>query len=350
MKKIYIIVVLLGIIMVPLLTDIYRNKKIVTEKQMVHIGFYGDTMLGRLVNETIDQTSYAYPWGDVLPLLVQNDLNIINLETALTYSNNKVPKVFNFQATPDKVASLKLAHIDVCNIANNHILDFSNEGLYETVATLDQANIKHVGAGKNITQAAEPVIITHKDITIGIIGYTDNEPTWQATAQRPGTNYIEVGDIETIRRQLNMFKHKVDLVVVSIHWGPNMRERPTQAYIDFAHAIIDAGAHIIHGHSAHIVQGIELYKDGIIMYDTGDFVDDYAIDPRLRNDYGCIFLVNATKDDGIQEMRLIPTRIDTMQVNKAVGHDYIRIMNHIQEVSRPFGTIISDGGSVCLYE
>lgn len=70
------------------------------------IGFGGDTMLGRLVNKHISETSYDYPWGNVLPLLNKTDLNIINLETTLTTSNVEIPKVFNFKADPDKGKSV----------------------------------------------------------------------------------------------------------------------------------------------------------------------------------------------------------------------------------------------------
>lgn len=311
------------------------------------IGFGGDTMLGRLVNENINQTSFAYPWGNLLPLLLKNDLNIINLETTLTHSKELMPKTFNYKATPDKVETLNIANIDVCNLANNHILDFGTSGLHETIETLEQANIAHTGAGMNIAEAAAPTIIERNGISIGIIGYTDNEPGWKAADDKPGTNYIHVGDIATAKQQLDMFKDKVDVVIASIHWGPNMREHPTQEFITFAHAMIDAGVDIIHGHSAHIFQGIELYGNGLIMYDTGDFVDDYAVDPNVRNDRSFLFLVNIDKQ-GIKEIRLVPTLISNMQVNQATGADYDWCIKRMQQLSAPFGTHISNDGTVHL--
>ncbi len=311
------------------------------------ISFGGDTMLGRLVNERIDQTSFAYPWGNLLPLLLKNDLNIINLETTLTHSNETVPKVFNFKATPDKVETLSIANINICNLANNHILDFGISGLQETIDTLNHADIAYVGAGMNVKNAAKPVIIEHNGLTVGIIGYTDNEPGWKATDDKPGTNYIQVGDIATVKQQLDTFKDKVDLVIATIHWGPNMREKPTQAFIDFAHAMINAGVDIIHGHSAHIFQGIEHYRTGLIMYDTGDFVDDYAVDPELRNDRSFLFLVTVNKQ-GIKEVRLVPTVISNMQVNIATDSDYDWCIKRMQQLSLSFGTHINNDGTVHL--
>ncbi|MBN1401278.1 MAG: CapA family protein, partial [Anaerolineae bacterium] len=111
------------------------------------------------MNDTISTAGYAYPWGDVLDLLKHTDMNIINLETTLTNSTKAVPKVFHFKADPDRIQTLREARIDVCNLANNHILDYSAEGLIETVSVLDAAGIEHVGAGLNAAHAARPVII-----------------------------------------------------------------------------------------------------------------------------------------------------------------------------------------------
>lgn len=334
------IMIIIAIIAYITLVNSVKSKSVV-------IGFGGDVMLGRLVNETINNTSYAYPWGNILPLLHANDINIINLETTLTRSESVVPKVFNFKATPDKMQTLVNAQITICNLANNHIGDFGIEGLQETITVLDQADIAHVGAGMNISQAAQPIIIERNGIKIGIIGYTDNEPDWLATDRRAGTNYIQVGDIKTVQKQIDAFKDIVDIVIATIHWGPNMREQPTQQFIDFAHAMIDAGVNIIHGHSAHIFQGIEFYNSGLIMYDTGDLVDDYAVDEKLRNNHSFLFLVTVTQD-GIKNMQLIPTLISNMQVNKATGDHYVWSIERMQQLSTPFGTQITDDGKVSI--
>ena len=92
------------------------------------IGFTGDVMIGRGVDAAISRNGYTYPWGNLLPLLSSTDLNVINLETTLTNSSSEVFKTFNFKASPDKVECLKLAHIHIANIANNHILDFFRTG------------------------------------------------------------------------------------------------------------------------------------------------------------------------------------------------------------------------------
>lgn len=122
-------------------------------------------------------------------------MNIINLETTLTHSNRRPHKTFNFKTTPDRITSLVNANITITNLANNHILDFANEGLTETIRTLDAANVKHVGAGIGLTDAAAPLVVQRETFTIGVLGLTDNEPGWKANGG-PGTNYICIGNKE----------------------------------------------------------------------------------------------------------------------------------------------------------
>lgn len=306
----------------------------------ITISLAGDLMIGRLVNEHLDYVPPSYIWGNFLPILKKTDLNIVNLEAALTTSTREVPKVFNFKADPHKVKVLQEANIDVVNLANNHVLDYSEEGLLETLSTLDKAKILHVGAGKNIKEAQAPVILEKKEIRIGILGCTDNEPTWLATQKKPGTNYLQVGDIEAIQDSISDLRKKVDILILSIHWGPNMRERPTPSFIHFAHQLIDLGVDILHGHSAHIFQGIEQYQGKLILYDTGDFVDDYYVDPFLRNDRSFLFIVEVNKQR-ICSLRLIPSLIENFQVNKATGENAALAIHRMQQLSAELHTPLS---------
>src|SRR5262245_12899100 len=102
----------------------------------ITIGLAGDVMIGRLVNEALEHLPPRYIWGDMIPTLQATDLNLINLEAALTHENRPVPKVFNFKADPQKVRVLTEGKIDLVNLANNHILDYGEAGLLETLATL----------------------------------------------------------------------------------------------------------------------------------------------------------------------------------------------------------------------
>jgi poly-gamma-glutamate synthesis protein (capsule biosynthesis protein) len=340
-KKFFLLVALLPVSYF-LLYNTANNKNI-------RIGFMGDTMIGRTVNELLASKPTHYIWGDMLNNLLATDLNIANLETTLTTHDKAVPKVFNFKSDPKNVTALTAANITLVSLANNHSLDFGVEGLQETIKTLDSANIMHVGAGKNLDAAMKGAIIEKNGIKIGVLGFTDNEPTWAAGPNKPGINYVHVGNIAPIKQAIALIRNDVDLLILSIHWGPNMRQRPTQEFIDFAHQMIDAGIDIIHGHSAHIFQGIEIYKNKLIMYDTGDFIDDYAIDPLLRNDQSFLFLVDVTKG-GIKKLTLIPVLIDTMQVNRATGTVAEEIMRKMQELSAEFGSQLQRENDALIVE
>ncbi len=316
----------------------------------VIIGFTGDVMIGRGVNASISNKGYAYPWGNLLPLLNSTDINIINLEAALTHSDNRVFKRFNFKADPDKINTLTAASITAVNLANNHILDFSEEGLVETLQTLDRSDIKYVGAGMNSKEAEKPLILSVKNLKIGMLGFTDNEARWKADASNSGINYIDITikeDREKALTDIAELRKYSDIVIVSIHWGPNMKAEPDKHFIDFAHAMIDHGADVIHGHSAHNFQGIEVYSHKLILYDTGDFVDDYAVDPILKNDHSFFFKVTVSKQK-IENVELIPVLISNCQVNLATDKDYIWCIERMQSLSSKFGTKVTDTGEVII--
>ena len=308
----------------------------------------GDVMIGRSVSQKISEEGYDYPWGDVLPYLKQPGVNIINLETALTGSVKRVSKVFNFKADPDQVKTLARAHIHVANIANNHILDFSEEGLLETIRMLEIEKIQYTGAGKNSAEARKPAVINCNGIKIGVIGCTDNESRWKADGH-PGTYYVKVGDLTELKTDIQSIRSQVDILILSAHFGPNMVERPKRNEIGFKHQLIDLGVDIIHGHSAHIFQGIELYHGKIILYDTGDFIDDYYSDPELRNSRSFLFEIQIAEKK-IRGMKLLPVLIERMQVNFATDEVAKWSIARMQYLSEPFGTKIADSGEVEGFE
>lgn len=328
----------------------YRRKLTVMSNKNIYLGLAGDVMIGRGVNEVISRKGYLYPWGNILEILRRTDINIVNLETALTNSNQEVPKVFNFKASPDKVKTLAEARITAVSLANNHILDFSEKGMVETMHTLQAAGIKYAGAGLNEEEAAQPAIIVKNNFRLGLLSFTDNERSWAARPNYSGINYIDISNSNDKRRALSSVKQlrkDVDVLVVSLHWGPNMREEPSAPFVDFAHQLVEEGGDIIHGHSAHIFQAIEVYRNKLILYDTGDFVDDYALNPLLRNDLSFFFLVELNKSK-IISLKLIPVTISNYQVNKAINKDYTWSIKHIQQLSAKFSTIVSDEGEIRL--
>lgn len=311
---------------------------------MASIFFTGDVMLGRLVNEAMLRYGVAYPWGDVLPFLHQADLRIVNLECVISDKGKPWScweKAFHFRANPVAIEALKLARVDCLVIANNHVLDYEEEAFLQMLELLEAAGIPYVGAGRNLEAARKPALLQTEDLQIGIVAFTDNEPGWKATATTPGTNYLPVSpeSVSVLQEQIAQARLLgAGLLIVSAHWGPNMRLRPSKRFRQFAHAVMDAGADIFHGHSAHVFQGIEAYGGKPILYDCGEFVDDYAVDPELHNDWALMYRLEVEKPAG--RVELTPLFIDNCQVNLAAPEDYEAIAGRVEVLSAELGTAI----------
>jgi poly-gamma-glutamate capsule biosynthesis protein CapA/YwtB (metallophosphatase superfamily) len=333
MKKLYIVLIL---IFIPLLVI----------SSEVTIGFVGDIMLGRQVGKFLKHTQdYTYPWGNLLPLLRSIDFNVGNLETTLTKSRKKAPKAFNFKSNPANAQALNEANFLFVNLANNHILDFGIPGLKETLATLNDHEIIHAGAGLSSAQAQKAHFITKNNSTFAFLSATDNEPSWAAGIRKAGISFMEFNEnnAQALSEQIKELKKTAQFIIVSVHWGPNWDSRPRTSFQKFAHQILDAGADLIHGHSPHIFQGIELYHDKLIIYSAGDFLDDYSVDEALHNDQSFLFLTTFD-EQGLKELRLIPVKISNFQVNKAPYREAQTMLLHLQKLSLELGTVVPRNG------
>ena len=312
----------------------------------VTLAIAGDVMLGRLVNDALREHGWAHPWGSITPILWSVDAFLINLECAITSQlvrwHNGHYKPFHFRADPGAVETLRQGRVDFASLANNHIGDFGPDGILDTIAALDAAGIAHAGAGRDLGEARKPVVLDIHGFRVAIVAFADYPESWAAT-DAPGLNYTPVSvideDFAPVADAIATARSMADAVICSIHWGPNMRERPTEEFRHFAHRVMDAGATVFWGHSAHVVQGIEFRGEGVILYDTGDFVDDYAVDSALRNDLGALFVLRL-RPGGVTSVSLVPTRIEHMQVNPALGKDREWFLNRVEMLSRDMGSAV----------
>jgi len=309
---------------------------------MITLALTGDVMLGRGVNETLRAAPPEEPWGDVLPLLHSADLRIINLECAITEHKrpwSRTPKVFHFRADPLAVDVLRAARVDACSLANNHTLDFEEQGLLDTLEHLETSGIRYVGAGRNLEEAMRPALLEEG---VALVAFTDNEPPFAARPDKPGTSYLPVSlEPEVLRRVeeavMAAREAGANAVVFSNHWGPNMVQRPSESFRQFARAVVDRGADVYYGHSAHVFQGVEIYRGKPILYDTGDFIDDYAVDPNLRNDHSFLFRVCVDGGD-LNRLELFPVVLPYARVELAEGTERDDILNRMVGLSGEMGT------------
>jgi poly-gamma-glutamate capsule biosynthesis protein CapA/YwtB (metallophosphatase superfamily) len=319
---------------------------------MITLALMGDVMLGRRVAEALNyHMGPEEPWGGVMALLDAADLRIINLECAITDNEQpwtRTAKVFHFRTPPSAIETLRTARIDACSLANNHTLDFEEQGLLDTLEHLDAAGIRHAGAGRTQEEAVDPAILivpadhTHQ---VALLAFTDNEPSFAAGPDRPGTNYRPVSLRPVVLRRVEgavsaVREMGVDTVLFSNHWGPNMVQRPNEIFRRFARAVIDLGVDIYYGHSAHVFQGVEIYHGKPILYDTGDFIDDYAVNRELRNDWSFLFRVSVA-EGRFERLDLIPVKLSYARVDLATGGEREIILDRMEHLSAEMGTVFA---------
>lgn len=314
----------------------------------LRLGFTGDVMLGRLVDRRQRSRSVDAVWGDLLDRLRALDGLFVNLECCLSRGGRqwrRTHRPFHFRADPRwAVPALERAGVDGVSLANNHVLDYEVEALRDTIDRLDAASIAHAGAGRNEATAHEPALVSIDGMVIAFIAFTDNTPEYAAGPDSPGVAHVTFDlDDETSRRTLasaltSARETEPDLIVASLHWGPNMVTEPSSAFRDVGRWLIEQGVGIVHGHSAHVVHGIERHEGCPILYDTGDFIDDYAVDDTLRNDRSFLFELHVERDGTPVELRLLPTEISDCAVHKATDAAVDWSHERIRERSEPFGT------------
>ncbi|MCS6951325.1 MAG: CapA family protein [Bryobacterales bacterium] len=311
----------------------------------IRIALAGDVMLGRLVNEQLRYRPPAHPWGDTLPLFQAADVRICNLECVISDRGRRwtaTPKVFHFRSDAKNVAVLRAAGMDAVSLANNHVLDYGYEALLDMFGLLEKAGVRYAGAGRDDRAACAPVVLSSKGLRVGLLAFTDNEPVWEAQRDRPGTCYVPV-DLKDARarRLLEAVRRadaETDVLVVSAHWGGNWGYEPPPEHVPFGRALVEAGADIVFGHSAHVFRGIEIYRGRPILYSAGDFVDDYMVDEVQRNDETFLFVVEAGAER-VHGLRLHPILIRYLQSRRASGADAARIASRMRALCAKFGTL-----------
>jgi poly-gamma-glutamate synthesis protein (capsule biosynthesis protein) len=297
-----------------------------------------------------------YIWGAALSELAEArpDLRIINLETSITRSDDYAPKGINYRMSPENAVCLQAAGIDCCVLANNHVLDWGDAGLRDTLAVLEGLRIKAAGAGRNREAAEAPAILEvagkGRVIVFAVASVTSGTPrSWTATDARAGVNVLSgFSDIAVaeISEQVGRIRQPGDIVIVSIHWGSNWGYDVPKAQQRFARALVaDAGVTIVHGHSSHHPKGIELFRDGLILYGCGDFLNDYeGIQgyEEFRDDLALIYLADV--DAGTRKLtglEMVPLQIRHFQLIRAPEVDIAWLQQMLDRECRRFGGRVS---------
>lgn len=267
-KKTYLVLILLllNILQTPIFSDV--QKKTRTLKVLVA----GDVMFNWGLRETRQKRGEFAPVEELIPLFLEADIRMVNLETPVANSTDDMDesKSYVFNAKPEDISLLKKIKIDLVFLGNNHSMDYGKKGLEETIENLNKEKILFAGIGKNIREAIKPNQISIRNKSVQIISVSNiGESRLFAGEGKPGVAPLQINRLKTVSSDKN---NQGKIQLLSVHWGVEYSPEPTKEQIKQGHELINSGFTAIIGHHPHIPQGIEKYKNGIIIYSLGNFL------------------------------------------------------------------------------
>jgi len=300
------------------------------------------------------RVSGDYIWGDALSELTRfaPDVRIVNLETSVTTADKPWPrKGINYRMHPDNLACLRAANLDVCSLANNHVLDWGREGLLETLNVLQGAGLLTPGAGRTEAEAVAPVAVAlpggGRLLVLACGLASSGIPTdWAAGPEASGVFLLpDLGErsIKDLAAIIARARKPGDCILVSIHWGGNWGYDMDEQEQVFARRLIgEAGVDVVHGHSSHHPRGMEVWQDRLILYGCGDLINDYEGIrgyEAFRPDLSLLYLPTIDRDTGALEgLQMVPMRMEGFRLNHTHPSETAWLHRRLNEVCRDYGT------------
>lgn len=333
------------------------------------IGLVGDIMIE---SPTVRARRTDVPGFDAaLNALRANEIAIGNLEMPLSNRGYRVPKHSNLRSAPEIIDDVAAIELDAVSLANNHMMDYGPDALFDTIAACENANLPACGAGKDLNAALAPVILESSVGRVGMISVASTLPVESdAGPGKPGIAPIRIGysfevdanllveqpgtmpivhtwaiqeDVEVVSEAIRTLRNEVDTVIVAIHWGvPPWWMSPYRGLLaeyqqPLGHALIDAGADVIWGHHSHVLHPIEVYNGRPILYSLGNFIFEK---PRAFMEPES-FIVSITPGDTLG-VDLTPIWVDEEGFPLlATGVRATAVIDRLEEISRRFDTKIS---------
>jgi poly-gamma-glutamate capsule biosynthesis protein CapA/YwtB (metallophosphatase superfamily) len=295
----------------------------------------------------------TWPWGDALACIdaAAPDVRLVNLETAVTDSEDVVRgKSVNYRMHPRNIDCLTAARLDVCSLANNHVLDFGPRGLVDTLDAMAAAGITTVGAGRELREAPAPAVLTlapgtGRLVVVACGTESSGIPSgWAAGRRRPGVNLLPGAPqaaAKQVLEQIAPVRRPGDLVVVSVHWGGNWGYDVHPHDMELAHRLVDGGVDVVHGHSSHHPRPIEIYHDRLVLYGCGDLINDYegiGGHDEYRDDLRLLYFASLERGNGrLTALRTVPLQAHRMRLRHASTADarWLRERLGLADVIRP---------------
>jgi poly-gamma-glutamate synthesis protein (capsule biosynthesis protein) len=251
---------------------------------------------------------------------------------------------------PHNIGCLAAVRPHACALANNHVLDFGNPGLADTVRVLAEAGIHGVGAGLDDRQAEQPVILDLRGggrvVIVSVGSKSSGIPGgWAAGAGRPGVALLADFSNRTataVAGRALAEKRQGDVAIVSVHWGSNWGYDIDAEQVEFAHRLIDEGIDVVHGHSSHHPRPVEMYHGKLILYGCGDTVDDYegiGTYEAFRHELRLLYFASIDRRSGcLTQLRMAPMRMRRMRLEHLPDDDVEWLRVSVEQMSSRFET------------
>ena len=311
---------------------------------MTAIGLLGDVMLGRSVAEALQEAPPGELWDEgVRELCGSLDLVVCNLECCISERGERTERIpgkpFFFRGPPSALEALEALGVRAVSLANNHALDYEEPALAETLELLEGAGIAAAGAGLGPERARRPAVVQAGDGELGLLCFSDHPREYAARAGSHGIAHadLRVGARKWILDAAASLRERCELVIAFPHWGPNMTAAPARRQRRVARQLLEAGADLVAGHSAHVFHGVEWPARGPVLSDLGGAIDDYRVDPVLRNDFG---LLAIWRPGGEPELELVVLKLEFCRTELARGADADWAAARLQSACASLGTAV----------
>lgn len=272
----------------------------------------GDIMLDRALGRAIANGDLGLPFAQVQDVLSGGDVTLGNLECALGDAGAPEAKSYTFRAPPAAAHSLADAGIDIVSLANNHALDFGPAALTQGIRLLGEAGVATIGAGENEAAARAAHVVEVRGTTLAFLAYVHvpvegNPPyfdaqRWSAGKDVPGVAWAHP---DQIREDVSRAGERADHVIVTLHSGYEYAPAPSPPQRAAARAAIEAGATLVIGHHAHVLQGVEFYGGGVIVYGLGNFAFTISGPPETA------ILEAFFDENGLHQLRFVPAIVQS---------------------------------------
>jgi poly-gamma-glutamate synthesis protein (capsule biosynthesis protein) len=306
----------------------------------------------------------AWPWGDALAEIGRSrpGVLVLNLETSVTRSDDAAPgKGIHYRMSPDNLGALTAARPDVCVLANNHVGDFGRLGLEETLGRLAALDLRVAGAGLDRDAAEAPAVVAPNGMpAVSVLGCAHGSSgvpaDWAAARGQPGVALLpdlSATGAARLTDRIAAEKDRGRLVVVSVHWGSNWGYDVPDAQVRFGHLLVDAGADVVHGHSAHHPRPLEVHRGRLVLHGCGDFVNDYegiGGHDEYRSGLRLLHRVRLEPDGTLGGLELVPFRSRRLRLERAPSADVDWLADVLDRESRRFGVRLWRDGDLVRWQ